>query len=64
MKKVLLMIALFGVPACLLTGCGDSKPATVEAPAEGDSSMSDAQKKQYEEMMKSGGSSQSSQPGN
>jgi hypothetical protein len=64
MKKLFIVAALFGFSTVGLTGCGGSKPAEVESVVESDSSMSADQRAQYEEQMKSGGSSQSSQPGN
>ena len=63
MKKFLMMIALFGVPAALLTGCGGSgEPETVGGvEIEEDSSMPVDMRAQYEADMKGGGSSK---PGN
>jgi hypothetical protein len=61
MKKILMMIALFGVPAVALTGCGGAESKVVENATESDGSMDTSQQEEYQKMMQSGGSAK---PGN
>lgn len=62
MKKLLMVVALLGLPTFALVGCGGGN-VTVEPMEEDDGSMTEAQQQQYEEMMRSGqGTSQ--RPGN
>lgn len=55
MKKLLMIALLFGCTPAIV-GCGGSEPQVIEA-VEDDAQLQADQMRQYEEQMKSGGSS-------
>ncbi len=59
MKKLLVMIALFGLPSVVLTGCGGSSGNKVIEDGEVEPAMTDSQMADYEEQMRSGAASSS-----
>ena len=63
MKKMLMMMALLGLPFAAITGCGGHSQAVVEDVQEEDNPMTDDQQQQYQQMMESGQYG-SSKPGN
>ncbi|QDV84372.1 hypothetical protein TBK1r_33170 [Stieleria magnilauensis] len=62
MKKLLVLVALLGLSVPALVGCGSGSPTVIEPVTEEDGAMSADQQRQYEEMMRKGGSSRATAP--
>ncbi|QDV41561.1 hypothetical protein Enr13x_14040 [Stieleria neptunia] len=62
MKKLFVLVALIGLCVPTFAGCGSGSPTVIEPVAEDDGALAAEQQRQYEEQMRSGGSSRATAP--
>ncbi len=62
MKKLLVAIAIFGLPFATLTGCGGGGTEVIAPAADSDKGITDSQAAEYEKQMKSGAYGSNTRP--